>query len=155
MQSASYLHVTDERRDWEPALRAQDWDLHLGDSPLEIRLEFSSKVQATIPANTKRHYVGVGRAVMGPDVTQVLPWLMRHRSISCRPLIFLLATPQMAPWFPLWWEAGATWIATEKHQVKSLVQLVTRTARRRPPVAAENLLWHEIEVGQLPWHDEI
>jgi hypothetical protein len=147
--SASYLRVSDERRGWEPVLRTQDWDLGLG-----IQLEVCGDFQATVSANTCRNYVGIGRAVDNDDAANALPWLLRNRSIPTRPLIFLLATPDLTPWFPLWWEAGAEWIATEKHQIKTLVQLVARTSRYRPTARTEQLPWHEIEVGQLPWHDE-
>lgn len=150
VQTVASLLVIDDDGEWEPVLRSLDLDRRLG-----VRLEVLSSSQQTCNWFSRGRVISVGRTVQDSLPEIVLPWLLKLGGAPHDSFVFLLASPTLRPWFPLWWEAGATWIATEKHQVDTLYKLIARVARLHTSTETDALCWHESEIGNLPWHNTI
>lgn len=150
VQTVSSLLVIDDYGGWEPVLRSMEVDRRLG-----VSLHVRRSSQYSRDTCFRDDVIGLGRAVDDSLAEIVLPWLVKLRTASRDSFVFLLASPTLRPWFPLWWEAGVTWIATEKHQVETLYKLIARVARLRTPIKRDTVHWHEVEAGNLPWHNTI
>lgn len=134
--------VTDPQATWLPPLSAYDW------SSLGVHLEIHASDMPSTP-----RYLARGYGVTRKDAPDVLPWILRHRRTHLRPLLFLLTSQELRPWFPLWREAGVAWIATEKRMVAQLAQTFCQVIARLKPVDDDDRPWHLMAIGELPWHN--